>query len=245
MNEDRTLGFPQNPYPPGRHHYALSLVPPLPTSPTILDYGCWDGAFIHSVSRMVPGSRAIGCDVDGDAIARAVELHGDTVTFFTVEPGAQPLLPLDDGSVSIAFLCDVLEHLGDGLETAVVAELARVLCPGGILIVTVPHRGALAWADPENFKFRWPTAHRRVFTWLHGAETYAGRYGDAAGRFGNFSPAPDGTAVTLCPSSRCCSLVTDSRSRRHATTGSSPLSSSLRCRSPRESQLDRAAVCVG
>ena len=155
---------------------------------TILDYGCWDGAFIHTLSRMVEGSRAIGCDVDGDAIASAIELHGDSVNFFTVEPGAQPLLPLEDNCVSIAFLCDVLEHLGDGLETAVVAELARVLAPGGTLIVTVPHRGALAWADPENFKFRWPSAHRRVFSWLHGAETYAGRYGDADGHFGNFSP---------------------------------------------------------
>ena len=154
----------------------------------MLDYGCWDGAFIHTVSQMVEGSRAIGCDVDRDAIARAVERHGDAVTFFTVEPGTQPLLPLDDSSVSIAFLCDVLEHLGDDLESAVLSEIARVLAPGGTLILTVPHNGALAWADPENFKFRWPTAHRRVFSWLHGAETYAGRYGDTEGSFGNFSP---------------------------------------------------------
>jgi SAM-dependent methyltransferase len=157
-------------------------------SPTILDYGCWDGDFIHRVSQMVEGGRAIGCDVDGEAIARAVELHGDAVTFFTVEPGAQPLLPLDDSSVSVAFLCDVLEHLGDGLEAAVVAEIARVLAPGGVLIVTVPHRGVLAWADPENFKFRWPAVHRRIFSWLHGAETYQNRYGDVDGHFGNFSP---------------------------------------------------------
>jgi len=137
---------------------------------------------------MVEDSRTIGCDVDADAIARAVDLFGDAVTFFAVEPGGQPLLPIDDGSVSLAFLCDVLEHLGDGLETSVVSELARVLAPGGTLIVTVPHRGALAWADPENFKFRWPAAHRRAFSWLHGAPTYASRYGDADGRFGNFSP---------------------------------------------------------
>lgn len=177
-----------NPFPPGRHHYALSLVPSLPTSATILDYGCHEGAFIHTVSQMVEGSRAIGCDVDAAAIARAVEVHGDSVTFFAIEPGAPPALPLDDSSISVAFLCDVLEHLGDGLEDAVLAELARVLAHDGVLIVTVPHRGALASADPENFKFRWPTAHRRVFSWLHGSEAYATRYGDADGRFGNFSP---------------------------------------------------------
>lgn len=179
---------PANPYPPGRHHYALSLVSPLPTTPTILDYGCWDGGFIHKVSEMTEGGRSFGCDVDGDAIARAIELHGDAVTFFTIEPGTRPLSPLDDGSVSIAFLCDVLEHLGDGLETAVLGELARVLAPDGILIVTVPHRGALAWADPENFKFRWPALHRQVYSWLHGRQSYASRYGGGDGRFGNFSP---------------------------------------------------------
>jgi SAM-dependent methyltransferase len=98
------------------------------------------------------------------------------------------LLPGGDGSVSLACLCDVLGHLGDGLETAGVEELARVLAPGGILILTVPHRGLLAWADPENFKFRWPTTHRRVFSWLHGEETYESRYGGIDGHFGNFSP---------------------------------------------------------
>lgn len=185
--DGRRSGPPHNPFPPGRHHYAVSLLPSLPGSPTILDYGCWDGAFIHRLSQMIEGSRTIGCDVDGLAIARAVTLYGDSVTFFAVEPGTQPLLPLDDSSVSVAFLCDVLEHLGDGLENAVVAELARVLAPDGVLIVTVPHRGVLAWADPENFKFRWPTAHRRVFSWLHGEETYASRYGDNSENFGNFS----------------------------------------------------------
>ncbi|MEX2237103.1 MAG: class I SAM-dependent methyltransferase [Dehalococcoidia bacterium] len=46
-------------------------------------------------------------------------------------------------------LClDVLEHIPDA--SAVVAEISRVLRPGGLLVLTVPNRGVLRKLDSYN-----------------------------------------------------------------------------------------------
>ncbi len=58
----------------------------------------------------------------------------------------QPILPLPDGSVSCITLCDdILSRVID--EEAWLAELSRVLAPGGELCFTVPKTGLFAWLD--------------------------------------------------------------------------------------------------
>lgn len=64
----------------------------------------------------------------------------------TAEP--QPALPCADASVRAADARDVLEHVHD--EQAWLAELNRVLVPGGELTVRVPLDNLLAWADALN-----------------------------------------------------------------------------------------------
>jgi len=50
--------------------------------------------------------------------------------------GRAEQLPVADGSVDIAIASDVIEHLPD--DVAAVRELARVLRPGGLALITVP-----------------------------------------------------------------------------------------------------------
>ncbi len=59
-----------------------------------------------------------------------------------------PCLPLPNMSVGAVSAIDVLEHVHD--EQAWLGELARVLIPGGGLMVRVPLENLMAWADALN-----------------------------------------------------------------------------------------------
>jgi SAM-dependent methyltransferase len=89
-------------------------------------------------------------------------------------------LPIADGSADAAVMLDVLEHVAD--PAAVLAELHRVLRPGGVLVLSVPHRGLLARLDSLNV---YPALRRRFPSWppLEPAE------GTATGTHRHFSPA--------------------------------------------------------
>jgi SAM-dependent methyltransferase len=60
----------------------------------------------------------------------------------------KPELDLDDGSVDAIDAQGVLANVID--EAAWLAEVARVLSPGGTLRFTVPAGGPLAWLDAQN-----------------------------------------------------------------------------------------------
>jgi SAM-dependent methyltransferase len=60
----------------------------------------------------------------------------------------QPRLPLADASVASVDARDVLEHVRD--EQAWLAEIARVVIPGGMLLLRVPLDNGLAWLDALN-----------------------------------------------------------------------------------------------
>jgi SAM-dependent methyltransferase len=60
-------------------------------------------------------------------------------------------LPVDDSSFDTVFCCSVLEHVEN--PAAAMSELARVLKPGGILILSVPFRYYLHGAPADYFRF--------------------------------------------------------------------------------------------
>ena len=62
--------------------------------------------------------------------------------------GGADSVPYPDGYFDGILLLDVLEHVPD--ERSVLQEAARLLRPGGKLILSVPNRGALAWLDSLN-----------------------------------------------------------------------------------------------
>jgi hypothetical protein len=73
--------------------------------------------------------------------------HGFELTrIATSEPA--PCLPIGDASVQSVDAIDVLEHVHD--EQMWLAELARILVPGGDLTVRVPLENLMGWADALN-----------------------------------------------------------------------------------------------
>lgn len=74
-------------------------------------------------------------------------------------------LPYADDSFDRIIAAEVLEHIGD--DTAAIAELARVLRPGGTIAVTVPARAAerVCWALSSDYHApAVPDGHVRIYS---------------------------------------------------------------------------------
>ncbi len=109
----------------------------------VLDCGCGMGFYLMAMSRL-RSLRLVGLDGDPERLAWA---RREGVPAALVR-GDIERLPFADGAFDRILLSEVLEHLRD--EAAALAELYRVLRPGGILAVSVPHADyPLLW-DPIN-----------------------------------------------------------------------------------------------
>jgi SAM-dependent methyltransferase len=95
----------------------------------LLDVGCGTGFQLRALSAQ--GYRMVGIDLRPEGL---LETRAGM-------PGARLLrgsatkLPVTDDSVGGVLLLDVLEHVDDG---AALAEVRRVLHPGGTAVITVP-----------------------------------------------------------------------------------------------------------
>jgi len=87
--------------------------------------------------REIGGDRYVSLDFDPAADRRVVDLRASITQ-----------LPLPDDAVDLMICYHVLEHVPD--DAAAMAEIARVLRPGGVAIVQVPHRpGVPTDEDPS------------------------------------------------------------------------------------------------
>jgi SAM-dependent methyltransferase len=94
----------------------------------LLDVGCGTGTMVGHLRRF---GRAQGIDADPAAVEFS---HRRGVTEVKhVPPGP---LPFEDGSFDVVTALDVLEHIPD--DRAALADMVRVLRPGGTLMLTVP-----------------------------------------------------------------------------------------------------------
>lgn len=123
-------------YPPRAHNplmeieqdTVLSLLPEL-TGMTVIDAGCGTGRYLRELRAL--GARPIGLDLSSAMLARARDVAPH------IARANICALPIDSMSVDV-IVCGLA--LGDvpHLELAL-AEMARVLRPGGCLIYSVVH----------------------------------------------------------------------------------------------------------
>lgn len=108
----------------------LRLLARLDYPEPILDIGCGEGQF----ARMLFGS---GRDLIGlDLEQRELRLAVNAGAYREIIRGDATRLPFPDGAFATCFSNCVLEHIPD--DAGVVAEISRVLRPGGTVVITVP-----------------------------------------------------------------------------------------------------------
>lgn len=102
--------------------------------PTILDWGCGSARVArHLVGELDPKSTLIGFDID----SFAVEWANLNVGPHFKPCDAKPPLDLPAKSVDLVYAYSVFTHLAEDNMTIWIAELARVLKPGGVGLFTV------------------------------------------------------------------------------------------------------------
>lgn len=100
----------------------------------LLDAGCGGGLLAPHVARL--GYRHVGVDLRRAGLEQASEQG------VCVLAGDVAALPLADGSVDVVAAGEILEHVPDLRGT--VAELCRVLRPGGLLVLDTVNATALS-----------------------------------------------------------------------------------------------------
>ncbi|TME15119.1 MAG: class I SAM-dependent methyltransferase [Chloroflexi bacterium] len=100
-----------------------------------LDLGCGGGAVAKAVKRERPDLDVHGGDLSRAVIAAAS--HDPQGVRFVVAPAER--LPYRDGTFDAISVIDVLEHVDD--PTSMLAEIRRVLRPGGLLHLVLPLEG--------------------------------------------------------------------------------------------------------
>ena len=128
---------------PGRSWAAWAralghLLPPV----RVADLGCGEGYLTIEASRWA--SRVIAIDRSAAVLARARALASRRrVTNVVWRRGEIDRLPIRDGSVDIALLSQALHHAAD--PAAAIAEAARILVPGGRLLILDLRQHDQAW----------------------------------------------------------------------------------------------------
>lgn len=131
----------------GMRAVSLALLRPALPARAVrsLDAGCGTGANLERLAALGP---SVGVDLSAEALAFC-RARG-----VSVARGSVLALPFRDASLDVVTSFDVLYHRWVTDDRQAVAELARVLRPGGLLLVRVPALKLLWGAHDEEVHSR-------------------------------------------------------------------------------------------
>ena len=128
---------------------ALEALAELPAGSLVLEIGCGAGATTRAMVAARPDLVIHACDLSRTAIRTARSLGG-RIPYVVASATA---LPYPDARFHAVVFYDVLEHIPDADLS--LAEIYRVLKPGGLLAATVPVEGQPGTFEWLRWKIGW------------------------------------------------------------------------------------------
>lgn len=120
----------------------------LPDTGLALDVGCGSGQTMRWLRGLLPRWRFMGVDLSADGVRAARALGEDVLLASALD------LPAPEASVSLVVTLDVLQHLPlGGGDLAALAEMRRVLVPGGLLLIRTNAQAFPAADDDDGASF--------------------------------------------------------------------------------------------
>jgi ubiquinone/menaquinone biosynthesis C-methylase UbiE len=113
----------------------------------VLDLGCGTGTLAIAAGQTQPGAEVTGLDGDPEVLARARQKASSAGAHVDFDEGLSTDLPYDDGCFDVVLSTLFFHHLEPAAKRATAAEIARVLRPGGRLLVA-------DWGPPQDALMR-------------------------------------------------------------------------------------------
>ncbi len=139
----------------------------------LLDCGCGPGSITVGLAEINARGETVGIDLGEsliEAAGEAASRSGDSSVRFEVADIYE--IPFSDSSFDAVFSHALLEHLNDAPKA--LAEMHRVLRPGGVIGVRTPDRGSdIFWPEDEvhrRFESLWTRLWQR-----NGGDPFIGR----------------------------------------------------------------------
>ena len=129
---------------------------------TVLDFGCGPGFIWDHLRELNSSWLYTALDFSPESIKKILKKAEGSLNFKGAQHITQLPANLSSGSCDVVLLFEVVEHLNDQYLDATLVEVARLLKPGGVLVITTPNE-----EDLNNAKKYCPDCGSIFHEWQH------------------------------------------------------------------------------
>jgi len=153
--------------------HAKFLLPELRSGLRLLDCGCGPGSITLDFARLVSPAQVVGLDQELSQVEIACNsAKSNSITNVRFEVGSVYDLSFADNAFDVVFAHAVFEHLREPLIA--LAEIRRVLAPGGLVALRSPDWGGFLLA-PESEELPAAISYYQHLQIQSGGDVHVGR----------------------------------------------------------------------